>query len=606
MQRIIVLSTDQTMAVPNRDRTRWSSHKRLWRSASAARFLRRALFHLASPMFSTLWAIVLCATGAHAQLRSSDMHPSGKMTTAVFERITRGKGPDEPLELIVELADPDSVALGLGTDRVLSADEIAAVRTQRAATKRAFLNRSRQVTVVQDFSHLPLMFVRIPSEAALETILSDAQVRAIFDNELLTYPTLNDTLPLIRRPELARGTPFDGEGTAIAILDTGVDFTQPEFGTCTASGNGWQPQSSRNCRVIRSLDFADNDGVADDNNHGTNVAAIAASVAPGASIIMLDVFSGQDTNGDGVNDQWSSMPVAQTAALNWIIANASTFNIVAANMSLGSIQDLDGDNAGGQVGDVDNDGVGDIGYVAATCPATMATPFANARAAGVTVVNAAGNDGLASTIAYPACDASAFPVGATYAEDLGAADVRRNVLITSLGGGLDAQGLPRNGFDVGVCTIANPQNQAVTCFSNSSGQVDLVAPGVGVSAGGFTMTGTSMSAPHVAGIAALAGQAGGNLTAAEIIQDLLATRRTRNDPKFGRMAFADAVASVLAASPWTPITERLEGADWYQEVPESLTLSVIGLAYSLYGVSTTGSRAPLVSRLIAPLVISVL
>jgi hypothetical protein len=56
----------------------------------------------------------------------------------------------------------------------------------------------------------------------------------------------------------------------------------PELGACKAAGDP-------GCRVVYAADMtAVNDGVRDDSSlHGTNVASIAASVAPRSRIIAL-------------------------------------------------------------------------------------------------------------------------------------------------------------------------------------------------------------------------------------------------------------------------------------------------------------------------------
>jgi hypothetical protein len=46
-----------------------------------------------------------------------------------------------------------------------------------------------------------------------------------------------DSLPLIGQPAAAQAG-FDGAGQTIAMLDTGVDFTRPEFGSCPRPGKG--------------------------------------------------------------------------------------------------------------------------------------------------------------------------------------------------------------------------------------------------------------------------------------------------------------------------------------------------------------------------------
>jgi subtilisin family serine protease len=93
---------------------------------------------------------------------------------------------------------------------------------------------------------------------------------------------LTQSLPLIGQPAAA-GAGHTGAGTAVAVLDTGVDFTQAAFGGCGSPG-------TPGCKVVVSQDIAPNDGSLDDNGHGTNVSGIVVGVAPDTKLLVFDVF----------------------------------------------------------------------------------------------------------------------------------------------------------------------------------------------------------------------------------------------------------------------------------------------------------------------------
>ena len=59
------------------------------------------------------------------------------------------------------------------------------------------------------------------------------------------------------------------------------------------------------------------------NPHGTNVSGIVAATAPGANLVVIDVFDSTPNVNDII------------AGLNWVAGNSATYNIGAVNLSLG-------------------------------------------------------------------------------------------------------------------------------------------------------------------------------------------------------------------------------------------------------------------------------
>ena len=157
-------------------------------------------------------------------------------------------------------------------------------------------------------------------------------------------------------------TGFAGAGTSVAVLDTGLDYKRAAFGPCTAPAT-----PADTCRVVHVQDFARSDNTLDDSVlHGTNVAGIVATVAPGTKLIGLDVFDGDGAyTSDIVN------------AINWVVANKAKYNIAAMNMSFGS-----------------------TGFSNCTT-GSMAAAIATARSAGILSAVASGNSG-STTLDYPA------------------------------------------------------------------------------------------------------------------------------------------------------------------------------------------------------------
>jgi hypothetical protein len=175
-----------------------------------------------------------------------------------------------------------------------------------------------------------------------------------------------------------------GAGTTIAVLDTGVDYNHP------ALGGGWGK------KVVAGYDFVDNDtDPMDTVGHGTGIAALAAGlpytykgakfqgVAPGAKVVALRV--------DNEKLKWGQMAANTERALQWVIANAAKYHIVAVNMSYGQ----------GHFGTDD-------------VKTGLSDELAKLRGMGILAVSSSGNDGLTQPngIEYPAADANVYAAGA--------------------------------------------------------------------------------------------------------------------------------------------------------------------------------------------------
>jgi subtilisin family serine protease len=139
--------------------------------------------------------------------------------------------------------------------------------------------------------------------------------------------------------------------------------------------------------------------------------------------------------------------------------------------------------------------------------------LARVRARGTVLVASSGNDAWAKGMRPPACVGGVISVGAVYHRDLTSASL--------LG-----------------CTDAPAEVDRVTCFSNSSYDLDLLAPGYGVPTAYWTTgvgnaSGTSFSAPHVTGAVAVLRQIDPQLTPDAIEALLESTGRLILDPRNG-------------------------------------------------------------------------
>ena len=325
------------------------------------------------------------------------------------------------------------------------------------------------ISTRRDYSHLPMSFLRVPSPEALAALAERPEVVAVYANEK-KYPTLTQSLPLIGQPAVET-LGHTGAGTTVAVLDTGVDYTHAAFGACSAPGED-------GCSVVYAQDFPPDDGLPDAHGHGTNVAGITLGVAPGAEIAALDVFDGGGASDSDI-----------LAAVNWSIANQATYNIVAMNMSLGG------------------------GLTGSECPDSPYTSaFDQARQSGILPVIASGNDAQPTQMSSPACVPGAVRVGAVYDSDVN--PVGQPIVWSN-------------------CTDSSTAADQVTCFSNATSFLTLLAPGARIMAAGISMGGTSQAAPHVSGAVAVLKGIDGTLSSDNVVAAMTSSGVTVNDARNG-------------------------------------------------------------------------
>jgi hypothetical protein len=388
-----------------------------------------------------------------------------------------------------------------------SATRIArSVAPKLNASKAAVLSQADDgASLVQHFTNLPTNVVRFDSEDAVLDVANATDTDRIALPQVATVEAAQlDTAALARIGQTeAQRQGFQGQGTYTAVLDTGADWTQPAF-ACSASNN-WS-----SCR-LSMYEVARDDGRADDNGHGTNVAAIVSAVAPQTRVLAFDVF-------DGANA--SELDILK--ALNQVIGlKAAGYDIRSVNMSIG----------------------GAFAYNAGSCASTLEPTFAALRRVGIVPVVAAGNYAYRNGqmlwgVSWPACTSGALSVGATYARSTGAATFGK----AEVGGS-------------SVCTDAAPVPDQVACFSQAGPSLSLLAPGAFIEAGGRAMSGTSQAAPHVAGALAVAASAKRSASAYELESVVTTTGTVVRD---GRTNFSyrrlDVAAAVAALVPATAVT----------------------------------------------------
>jgi Subtilase family len=393
-------------------------------------------------------------------------------------------------ELDAALAESDSGTIQVSVSMALPVDAEAELAPAAVSAQRSTIDQSLQSletilagtesAVLSELDSVPTAVVEV-DRAGLDNLLADPAVDSVvFDHEL--HLQLDSSTAVIESGRLNRagirgGRVGGGRRWRVAIIDTGVSrrhnavrgkiVSEACYSSAGACPNGRTSQLGAGAAA--ECTFSSLCG------HGTHVAGIAAGrsyrrghrgVAPVARIVMIRV--GHRTSGGG----WGARSSDLDRGLQRVIdLRRAGQPIAAVSLSVG---------------------FGSFTSVTACRDARPSTEHlaAQLKAAGVAVVAAAGNEGLFNAVAFPACLPSVYAVSATDDHD------------------------------------------APALFTNVATMTDWFAPGVGVVApwrGGpnaeRSMSGTSMSTPHVAGAFALLRACVGNGTPSDVAADLRATGR---------------------------------------------------------------------------------
>lgn len=266
------------------------------------------------------------------------------------------------------------------------------------------------------------------------------------------------------------GSAITGAGIGVAVLDTGVQNTLGD----------WKNASGVSRIGTQILFNSNTKSMADGHGHGTHVAGIVGGnswystttaargkyigVAPEAKIINVKVSddAGMSYISDVVN------------AIDWVIANRTTHNIRVMNMSL-------------------------ISSVAESHKTSvLAAAVERAWFNGILVVVAAGNNGPDTMKYPPANDPFVITVGA--ADPMGTVQPFDDSMAP-----WSSYGTTQDGFT--KPDVVAPGRYMVSTLASGGSTLAKTMPDRLVDTSYLRLSGTSMAAPVVAGIAALAFQA---------------------------------------------------------------------------------------------------
>jgi subtilisin len=439
-----------------------------------------------------------------------------------------------------DIASLESQARRSGQVRVivqLGSDRFQSLQTMRQQDRQRLINQAQSrvlsslnrvsgtgITLVDS---LPFVALSV-SAAELRALARHPDVTAIFEDRLLAV-SWQENHNLIGSPA-AWNSGFDGSGTTVAVIDTGVARQHPmllDKVVAEACFSDHEPelQVTSACPNLAAVQLGEGAAVPCDSRisqcgHGTHVAGIATGrsdtvrgVAHGANIIAIQVFhvisnparcSLLNVDAPCIGSYSSSI----LQALDHVYQLRDTWPIAAVNLSLSTPN---------------------TSFYRPCSNEPIELAIAQLRSVGIATIISSGNDGFAQGLAFPACAPSAISVGAVS----------------------DGNGAPPD---------------IVAAFSNSSSYLSLLAPGESVLSasppdGVTSMSGTSVATPHVAGAWALLRQKYPFATVDDLYHLLIATGQGVVDSKNGLYLPRIQLDRALASSPPVPLIARLYHAD---------------------------------------------
>ncbi len=255
----------------------------------------------------------------------------------------------------------------------------------------AKLGKRYDFTVKRQFSYLVNAFSAYLPESAIADLTAEPGVLAV-DRMRVYYPSMESATELTQVDKATEAYGVDGRGLVVSIVDTGIDIAHQDMRLDEGVEPRLAPADGFTAKVPYGYNFADENGEVKDttaSQHGMHVAGIVAAnggegadiaedgringVAPNAQLLAMKVFSNNpDKKGAAADDVMAAVEESVKRGADVI------------NLSLGFPNGHEGQSVGEQ------------------------RALANARAAGVEVIVAAGNEGQNGSATGEADDALGY------------------------------------------------------------------------------------------------------------------------------------------------------------------------------------------------------